>query len=119
MSDFLGKNLVQVGRDAEDRAAQFLLGLGWTIVTRRFKARHGEIDIVALDGNDLVFVEVKHRRTEGYTPEESIGSSKLKALHRAIEEYLSESDSGERTFRLDVIAMDTKGLRHHRDILAP
>lgn len=112
-------NLVQIGRAAEDQAAQYLLEQGYTIVTRRYKARRGEIDLVALDGETVVFVEVKHRRAPGYTPEESIGPKKIQALERAMREYLAEMDLGQREVRLDLVAIDSSGLRHHIDILAP
>ncbi|MDR3691766.1 MAG: YraN family protein [Fimbriimonas sp.] len=114
-----GRNLVQVGRDAEDRAATYLVEQGYTIVTRRYKVNRGEIDLIALDGETLVFVEVKHRRAPGYTPEESIGAAKIQAIQRAIRQYVAEMEIGEREVRLDLIAIDGEGLRHHRDILAP
>ena len=119
MSDHVNPNLVQIGRQAEDRAAQFLLDLGYAIVTRRFKARRGEIDLIAMDGEVVVFVEVKLRRAPGYIPEESVGRSKLEALQRAMRDYLIEMEMEGREARIDLIAIDADGLRHHKDILAP
>jgi putative endonuclease len=111
-------NLRDVGRRAEDRAAEYLLGQGFTIVTRRYKAKHGELDLVALEGDLLVFVEVKERRAPGYIPEESIGDAKRRALFLAGQEYLREMGEPEREARFDLIAMDAQGIRHHRDVLA-
>jgi putative endonuclease len=112
-------NLRLLGRAAEDAAAAYLLGQGYTIVTRRYKARHGEIDLVALDGDLLVFVEVKQRSAPGYTPEESIGDAKRRALANAGRQYLAEvAEAPERETRFDLIAIDRDGLRHYRDILA-
>ena len=111
-------SLRSVGRAAEDRAADYLREQGFTIVTRRYKARHGELDLVALEGDLLVFVEVKARNAPGYVPEESIGDSKRRALYRAGQQYLAEVGEQEREVRFDLIAIDQSGLRHHRDILA-
>jgi putative endonuclease len=108
-------NRRQLGAQAEDRAADYLLGLGYTIVTRRYKARRGELDLVALDGDTLVFVEVR-QRLAGASPEESIGDAKLAALSRAAEEYVHATDQQNRALRFDVIAIDTSGLRHHIDV---
>jgi putative endonuclease len=109
-------NLRRVGQAAEDQAANYLVGLGYTIVTRRKKMKHGEIDLVALDGEVLVFVEVKHRLAKGYVPEESIGSGKLRALQSASEEYVRECDEEDRETRFDLIAIDGQGLRHYTDV---
>ena len=112
-------NLRDLGRAAEDAAAEYLLGQGYTLVTRRYKARHGEIDLVALDGELLVFVEVKRRDAPGYIPEASIGQEKRKALFRAGQQYLAEiAESPEREVRFDLIAIDRDGLRHHKDFLS-
>ena len=108
-------NLRRIGASAEDRAADFLIGEGFTIVTRRRKMREGELDLVALDGEVLVFVEVKQRSAPGYVPEESIGSRKATALQRAGDEYLFQMGE-DREFRFDLIAIDADGLRHHKDI---
>lgn len=112
-------NFRAVGAEAEDRAALYLLGLGYVIVTRRHKTRRGEIDIVAIDGDQLVFVEVKFRRTPGYVPEESMGEAKLTALAEAARLYLAEVESEVENYRFDLIAIDGDGLRHHRDLMAP
>jgi putative endonuclease len=109
-------NLRRVGAEAEDLAAEFLASKGYTIVTRRKKMRQGELDLIALDGEVLVFVEVKQRSAPGYVPEESIGSRKAKALQLSAEEYLVEMGEEERAFRFDLVAMDRDGVRHHLDI---
>lgn len=107
-----------LGRESEDRAAEYLTGLGYTIVTRRTKTRLGELDIVALDGETLVFVEVKARLAPGYKPEEALGAAKLKALRQAIELYIAGMGIEPTELRLDLIAIDRDGLRHHKDVLA-
>jgi putative endonuclease len=107
------------GKEAEDRAADFLVGLGYTIVTRRFKSRHGELDLVALDGDTLVVVEVKERNTPGWIPEEGIDNRKIASLSSALGDYLAKMEEPERIVRYDLIAIDAKGLRHHIDAFRP
>lgn len=104
---------------AEDSAADYLVQIGYTIVTRRFKCRHGELDIVALDGETLVFVEVKERRAPGWSPEEGVDRKKVEALCAASEEYLWKMGETSRTVRFDLVAIDSDGLRHHIDAFRP
>ncbi len=109
-------NLRSVGAGAEDLAADYLVAKGYTIVTRRKKMHRGELDLIALDGEVLVFVEVKQRSAPGYVPEEAIGSTKQNALQRAAEQYVLEMGEQERETRFDLVAMDAEGIRHHIDI---
>jgi putative endonuclease len=111
-------NFRGLGREAEDLAAEYLMGKGYTIVTRRHKTRRGELDIVAMDGEVLVFVEVKFRQTPGYSPEEALSRSKIDALRVAIGLYLHEMEVDPPVVRLDLVAIDQKGIRHHKDLLA-
>ena len=54
----------EIGRRGEDVAAAFVMGLGWRVVVRNFRCRAGEIDVVAIDGDTVVFVEVRTRAGE-------------------------------------------------------
>lgn len=108
-------NLRSVGRAAEDQAAEYLISHGYTIVTRRYTGKGGEIDLVALDGDMLVFVEVKHRRTGSFLPEENVDSVKEARIYGAAEHYLHTVGEASRPVRYDVIAIDRNGLRHYRD----
>ena len=112
-------NFRGVGREAEDQAADYLMDLGYTLVTRRHKTRRGELDIIAMDGEVLVFVEVKFRRSPGYTPEEALGPTKINSLLVAMGLYLHEMEITPANIRLDLIAIDPDGIRHHKDLLAP
>lgn len=111
----------RLGASAEDRAAVFLRELGYTIVKRNYVAPGlSEIDIVAMDGEVLVFVEVKERRRGGMVgPEESIGAAKRRRLWLAANHYLGEVVGKEVTARFDVIAFDGDELRHHVDAFRP
>jgi putative endonuclease len=108
-------NLRRVGAEAENRAADYLIGLGYTIVTRRWTARGGELDLVALDDDVLVYVEVKARSGRWSTPEEAVGEVKIRRFLAAVEQYALLTDQINRASRYDVIAIDDKGLRHYPD----
>ena len=112
-------NLRRVGAEAEDQAADFLLSLGYTIVTRRFKSSRGEIDIIALDGETLVFVEVKFRRTPGAVPEEAVDEKKIAHFAKAADEYLHKSEMHDTPVRFDMIAVTPDDFRHHIDAFRP
>lgn len=104
-----------VGRAFEDEAASYLLGVGFTLLGRRVSLRGGELDLVALDGETLVFIEVKGSRTAKIRPEENVTADKRTALLRAAERYCAEFGIKDRALRFDVIAIDADGLRHYRD----
>ncbi len=110
------------GRSAEDLAAEFLLGKGWTIVKRNFRVRGAELDLVGLDGDTLVFVEVKQRTTldQGF-PEEAVGPRKIAKLYLAAKFFLKlNAKHAHRDCRFDMIAVQGEGievqLRHLQDI---
>jgi putative endonuclease len=107
--------LRRIGTEAEDQAAAYLLEKGYTIVTRRFKAKHGEIDIVAFDDDLLVFVEVKSTRYAGVRPEDAVDARKVKHLGLAAEEYLAQMGEFDRVFRYDLVSLSPSGIRHHED----
>jgi putative endonuclease len=104
------------GAEAEDFAATYLTERGFTIVTRRFTVKGGELDLVALEGDELVFVEVKSRGPGQARPEETIGPKKLAALRAAARTYLNKVGTPDRLFRIDLIGIDPDGLRHYRAI---
>lgn len=70
-----------LGRRGEDEAATYLTSLGYRIVDRNWRCPRGEIDIVALDGGELVVVEVKTRSSRAYgDPLEGVTAEKLTRL---------------------------------------
>jgi len=106
-------NAREKGRAAEDLAADYLLAKGYTLITRRYTTKNGEIDLIALDGETLVFLEIKQRAIAGYA-EQSIGPKKLSRLSRAANKYIKETKTTRAT-RYDIIAIDDEGLRHHEN----
>ncbi|AKJ63394.1 YraN family protein [Kiritimatiella glycovorans] len=96
---------LRTGRWGERRAAKWLRRRGYRICGRRVRAgRRGELDIVARDGETLVFVEVKTRRSRGPArPAASVNRRKRRTLRRAALSYLKRMRPPPRYFRFDVI----------------
>ncbi|MDZ4178910.1 MAG: YraN family protein [Coriobacteriia bacterium] len=109
-----------MGQRGEDAASAYLERVGMSIVERNWRDKAGEIDVVALDGETLVFVEVKTRRSASAgTPEESVSPTKQKRLTRLARIYVDRAGLTECEIRFDVIAIlviadDRALLRHHR-----
>lgn len=81
----------QAGGEAEDQAARFLERQGLAIVARNYRTRLGEIDIVAMDGPVMVFVEVRMRSSRGFGgAPESITAAKQRRITAAAARYLQE-----------------------------
>lgn len=108
-------NLRGAAKADEDAAANYLLEKGLTLVSRRWAMKGGEIDLIALDDETIVFVEVRRRKGRSSLPEVSIDDKKAGFMVRAAHVYLAEVGEKERAVRYDLIAIDDEGLRHHED----
>jgi len=98
---------ISLGKKGEEIAVNFLQKQGYKILERNFKKRYGEIDIVALDGNSLVFIEVKTRFSEEYgSPEESVTSWKLRQIAKTGEFYKLLHPEFPDLLRIDVVAVE-------------
>lgn len=110
----------RIGAEAESLATQHLREKGYVIVKRNYSGNDAEIDIIALDGETLVFVEVKYRKESGWeTPEESVSSAKQRRLWKAAEQYLAEAVGKERDMRFDVVAIRGNKIAHYVDAFRP
>jgi putative endonuclease len=95
-----------LGRAGEAAAARFLARRGLVILARNLRSRLGEIDLLARDGQTLVFVEVKARRgSSGDPPEAAVDARKRARLARLALGYLAARRLGERSCRFDVVAV--------------
>ena len=94
-----------MGNAAEDAAAVFLSRRGMCILERQFTAAGAEVDIIAQDGREIVFVEVKARATDDFGfPEESVTAAKLQKIARAAE-WFCRSRGFDGAWRIDVVAV--------------
>ena len=98
----------QLGAWGENLALRHLQGLGYLILTQNWRSSEGEIDLVALDGETLVFIEVKTRSSKSFGwPEESITAAKRLRLQRVAWSYLDAHDLKDADWRVDVFAIET------------
>ncbi len=96
------------GRAGELKAYRHLRKLGYTVVARNYRTRdgRGEVDLVAWDGDDLVFVEVKTRTREDFgDPESAIDSRKRAHIVRAARDYVLRSGRVPARVRFDTVSV--------------
>lgn len=112
-----------LGKYGEGIATQYLEQHGYQIIDRNFKARYGELDIIATKNTTLVFVEVKTRIGKKFGfPEEAITARKLHEIIMTSEYYNLLHPSLPKFYRIDVIALELfpdrtiKDLRHIENI---
>lgn len=96
----------ELGRRGEAVAEAFLRERRYTIVARNYRCRAGEIDLVALDGPVVVFVEVRSRRgIRMGTPLESVDGRKQARVARVAQHFVAARGWHERTARFDVVGI--------------
>ncbi len=113
-----------VGNFGEDEAVTYLRSLGYRILDRNYRNLKGkalgELDIVAQDGQELVFVEVKARTySDGQgepLPEESITREKLRRLSRIAEGYIREHGKELVSYRFDAVLITIEKISLRQDI---
>ena len=115
---------VDLGKEAEALARAFLGRQGLYVLAQNVRTGGGELDLVAKDGETLVFVEVKGRSGNRFgRPEEYVDLRKQKRLASAAEAYLSRMPGCKMPCRFDVVAVDFSGgapvMRHIKDAFRP
>lgn len=97
----------------EEKAAEYLKEQGYEILTMNYHCRMGEIDIIAREGEYLVFVEVKYRRSSaGGNPEEAVNDKKQHTISKVASYYLMrERGVTDVCCRFDVVAILGKEIR--------
>ena len=98
------------GRESEKRAASFLKKNGYTIIDKNYSCRQGEIDLIASDGDTLVFCEVKARSSKAFgTPLEGITKAKAAKIRKSAEHYMLRKGIKNVDCRFDVVTIDESG----------
>lgn len=111
-----------LGNAGERQAENYLRGLGYRILARRFRFAGGDLDLIALDGDCVVFVEVKTRRSAQHgLPAEAVTPAKQRQLARLALAFLKQHRLLDQSARFDVVAVEwpagghTPHLVHYRD----
>lgn len=97
---------IDTGKDGEQIAVDYLRKKGYRICETNFRCPFGEIDIIAREEGELVFIEVKTRKSNqlGY-PEEAVGMEKQRKLSRLALWYMQKNASISISARFDVVAI--------------
>lgn len=95
-----------LGKRGEDLAARFLRAQGYRILDRNVQLGKYEIDIIALDGDTVAFVEVKTRESgDPVKPEENVDREKQRRIIAAARRHITEKDDPEMYYRFDIVAV--------------
>lgn len=110
-------NRVTTGKEYEEKAALFLKEHGFYLLEKNFRCRQGEVDIIGIHKNCLVFVEVKYRRNERRgMPEEAVGVSKQKKICYTSDYFrISHKQYQFMQVRYDVVAVSGEEIRWHQN----
>jgi len=114
-----------LGRRGEDIVHRFLQRAGIIVVARNYRMSSGagEIDLIGWEGDTLVFVEVKSRRSGEYgSPDRAIGLEKKFSLFRAAREYARHAEVPWENVRFDVVNVlftTPPQITHFRDVFSP
>jgi putative endonuclease len=118
-----GSAAAALGAYGEDLAHRYLQSCGLVIVARNYRMTGGgaETDIVARDGESLVFVEVKTRTSEEFgSPDRAVGIEKQRHMVRAALDYARRADIDWQRIRFDIVSVvmgDRPAITHLRDVL--
>ena len=104
----MGAGSIARGRDWEGRAAAYLSARGLDILARAYRCRLGELDLVCRDGDSLVIVEVRARRSSSHgSAAETVAAAKQRRILKATRHFLMRHpDWIEAPIRFDVVAID-------------
>ncbi len=113
---------LQVGRLGEERAVKLLKDKGYSILERNVEDGHGEIDIIAIDKGEMVFVEVRSKTGTNFgLPEETVKYRKKQKLVRNAKRYVNYNNI-KKPYRIDVIGVvlnnqkKPKRIKHYKNI---
>lgn len=107
------QNKRSLGGEYEQLAGAYLVNKGYQILEYNFRCRFGEIDLILLDNNTIVFVEVKYRKSKSMVHSlESVGYKKQIVISKCAKYYLMKKANLHRSCRFDVIGFEGDKLIH-------
>ncbi|HHL39875.1 MAG TPA: YraN family protein [Deltaproteobacteria bacterium] len=108
----------ELGRRGEDEAARLLTARGYRILARNYRTRRGEVDIVAADGDAIVFVEVKTRAGAGFgAPAAAVDARKMRRMTLASRAFLALHGLEDRPARFDVVSVEIRDGRTRCELI--
>ena len=111
----MSSDRAQLGRAAEDAACAYLESLGLRIMRRNLRGPGGEIDIVAAEGETIVFIEVKARSGRGFgSAVAAVNAAKRRRIRAVAQDFL-QFVAPQAQARFDVLAIDSGRMTLHRN----
>lgn len=112
------KGSQRFGKASEDIAAVELRRRGYKILEKNYRTRFGEIDLIAMDGGAIVFIEVKARRSGLFgSPKSAVTLHKQKKISLVAMHYLKTTGNMDKKARFDVVSVSVHGTTHGIEIL--
>jgi putative endonuclease len=106
----VSKEKLNLGKSGEEIAAEFLKENGYKILSRNYKTKFGEIDIVAIDSNTTCFVEVKARSSDKFgVPFEAVTGHKQKQISKVALQFIKENKLQDAKARFDIVSVVCSG----------
>jgi len=114
---------LELGKAGEETALSYLRGKGYQILDTNWRSGKYEVDIIARDGNFIVFIEVKTRRSDYFgSPEAAVDRTKQRFMIRAADHYITRKDINLEA-RFDIITVlfkaDSQEINHITDAFYP
>jgi len=107
----MGDYRQRLGSFGEKQAEKYLRRYGYQVIDRNFKTYYGEIDLIAIKGDEILFCEVKTRvGTDFGYPEEAVDGRKINHLLKAVDHYL-QWKRWDKFWRLDIISIEINKAR--------
>lgn len=95
-----------IGRRGEELAAEYLITKGWKLIARNWSTKVGELDIVADDGTQLIFIEVRTTTSQQYgLGFQSVNYRKQQQVRRLALQFVQQQNKGHLPIRFDVISV--------------
>jgi len=102
-------NHISIGKKGEEFACKIIEGMGYKVLERNYRCNIGEIDLIALDGDVLVFIEIKTRSRSIEYAKEAVNRKKMKKLSLLASYYIKKKRLQNPRVRFDVIAVHMSG----------
>ena len=112
------KERLELGRFGEELALKKIKRLGYKKIIRNYRCPLGEVDLIASDGDTLVFIEIKTRRGKSiYYAKEAVDAKKKRQLSKVALAYMKSNNCCEVEARFDVVAVNVDGRRTQIEVI--
>ncbi len=109
---------LDLGKEGEDLALKKVEGLGYKCVARNYRCALGELDLVARDGETLVFIEIKTRKGKSLDyAKEAVHARKQRQMSKVALAYMKKNGCEDAKARFDVVVIHQKGLDNEIEVI--